>query len=330
MSVDPIKFDNPIDIAGVPRDKLPVQFPARHEFDLVQIRQSALLLSSATLALVLFAYICARTVVDHVAVVSGFSRMLLLAVTVAVFFRWVARSQLAFFATAVVTAVGLFATATLVFIPADTGALNAICSLTMLTLLWAAAEVAIHFQSIDAEILRRDSTISEQRRQKNSDVLQFFAVVMGIAQCLALWTSMRLVFVPIAAGIGMLIAFNLVAEIAKYPGTSLCLTIKHYFGYPVSSSLAPGLIRSSAPQSFLRLLPLVLVIVGSALIPVADQGDAKFTAESALMAMYGVLVGLTALMLGASLSARPIHFDVDRTPFDVVVSKMRSKENINV
>src|SRR5690606_11968382 len=107
---------------------------------------------------------------------------------------------------------------------------------------------------------------------------------------------------------GMFIAFNLVAKIAKYPNKFLCLTIKHYFGYPASSFLSPGLIRSSAPQSFLRLLPLVLVVVGSALIPVADQRDAKFTAESALMAMYGVLVGFTALMLGASLSARPIHF----------------------
>jgi len=330
MSIDPLKFDNPIDMEAVTREKLPIQFPAMHVFDWEQVRQSAMVMGGVSLTFVVCAYILSHTVSAHVASVSGISRMLLLAMTVALFFRWVERSQVAFYATATVNAICFFATVTLAFIPSGAGALNATCTLTMLSLIWTAAEVAIHFQSIDVEILRRDPGIAEKRRYQNSGVLQFFAVVMGIALCFAMWSSLRLVLVPIAALLGMVAAFNLVVGIAKYPAKFLPLTIKHYLGYPASSLLAPGLIRSSAPHPFLRLLPLILVGVESALIAVADHGIANITLEPLVMAGCGLLAGFTALMLGASLSARPIHFDVDRTPFDIIISKLRPLENENV
>jgi hypothetical protein len=330
MSIDPLKFDNPLSMESVPRDHFPIQFPARHDFDVGALRQSVMVITGVILTVVFFAYISAYAFSSHASVVSGISRVLLLILTVAVFGRWESRSLFSFYATAAVTAICLFATSTAVFMSGADGALTAICSLTMLTLLWTAAEIAIHFQSIDSVIIRRDPSIADQRRQQNTGVLQFFAVVMGIALCFALWTSLRLVAVPIAAMLGMLAAFSLVAEFAKFPGKFLPLTIMHYLGYPASSLLAPGLIRSSAPHPFLRLLPFVLVVVESALIAVADHGIANALVEPALMAGYGVLVGLTALMLGASLSARPIHFDLDRTPFDVVVSKLQGEENENV
>tara|TARA_R110002073_G_scaffold149534_14_gene303338 strand:+ start:507 stop:1499 length:993 start_codon:yes stop_codon:yes gene_type:complete len=329
MSIDPLKLDNPIDMEAVPREKLPIQFPAMHVFDWEHVRQSVIVLGGVVLTSVACAYYVSQAVSEHVTLVSGVSRMLVLAMTVALFIRWIDRSQFAFYATATVSAICLFATATLVFIPGGTGALNATCTLTMLSLILTAAEVAIHFQAIDAEILRRDPAIAEKRRQQNSGVLQFFAVVMGTSMCFAMWSSLRIVFVPVAALLGMVIAFNLLVGIAKYPGKFLPLTIKHYLGYPASTVLAPGLIYSSAPHPLLRLLPLILVCVESALIAVADHGIANITMEPLLMAGCGLTAGITALMLGASLSARPIHFNVDRTPFDVVVSKLRPVENKN-
>ncbi len=323
MSIDPLKLDNPIDKEAVPREKLPIQFPAMHVFEWEHVRQSVMVLSGVVLASVVCAYYLSHSVSAHLTSVSNVSRTLVLAMTVVLFFRWIERSQFSFYATATVNAICLFATATLTFIPGGAGVLNFICSLTMLSLLWNAAEVAIHFQSIDIEILRRDPSIAEKRRQQNSGVLQFFAVVMGIAMCFAMWSSVRLIFVPVAALLGMVIASNLLAGIAKYPGKFLPLAIKHYLGYPASSMLAPGLIHSSAPHSLLRLLPLVLVCVESALIAVADHGIAM------MMAACGLLAGFTALMLGASLSARPIHFDVDRTPFDIIISKLRPADKKN-
>ncbi len=329
MAVDPIQFDNPMNAESVSHDAFPIQFPALHEFNPAAARQSAVCLFGGVLLCVILAYFFAQASLDAALKFAGISRLMVVILTVAVVIRWESRSQFAFYATGAVSAISLFATATLSFIPGG-GALKAVCSLTMLTMLWTAAEIAIHFQSIDVEVIRRDPAIAQQRRQQDLNALQLLAVVVGISQCLSLWTSMRLVAVPIAAFMVAAIAYSLIVGIAKYPARFLWLTIKHYLGYPESSSLVPGLIRSSAPQPFLRLLPFVFVVVGSTLIAVAEQGMAKVSVETSLMAVNGVMVGLTALLLGASLSARPVHFDVDRTPFDVVVSKLRAEENANV
>ena len=291
--------------------------------------QSGVVLLGSVLACVILAYFVAQANSDGALTLAGFSRLMVVLLTVAVIIRWESRSQIAFYATAAVTVLGLFATSTSVFIVNGSRPLTANCSLAMLTLLWTTAEIAIHFQSIDVEILRRDPAIANQRRQQNAGVLKFFAVVMGIALSFALWSSMRLVAVPIIASLGAAIAYWSVIGVAKYPARFLSLAIKHYVGYPESSSLAPGLIRSSAASPLFRLLPIVVAVVASALIAIPDQSTAKVSVEPALMAMCGVLVGITALMLGASLSARPIHFDVDRTPFDVVVTKLRPVENKN-
>ena len=329
MAVDPLKFDNPLNTGNVDRDDFPIQFPARHEFDAVAVQKSGMVLLGVVLACVILAYIFVQARPDAAMAVAGITRLMVVILTVAVFVRWEIRSQVAFYATVAVSAICLFAASTSVFIDGSNRPVVAICTLAMLTLLWTAAEIAIHFQSIDVEVIRRDPAIADQRRQQNAGVLQFFAVVMGIAQCVALWTSMRLVAVPIAALFGAAIAYLLVAEIAKYPIKFLWLTIRHYVGYPESGSLVPGLIRSSASHPLVRLLPFVFVVATSALIALADRGTTYVLAKVSLMALCGLLAALTALLLGASLSARPIHFDVDRTPFDVVVSKLRDKVNEN-
>lgn len=329
MAIDPIQFDNPLNTENVDRDAFPIQFPALHEFNPAVARQSAACLFGGVLLCVILAYLFAQASLDAALKFAGISRLMVVILTVAVVIRWESRSQFAFYATGAVSAISLFATATLSFIPGG-GALNAVCSLTMLTMLWTAAEIAIHFQSIDVEVIRRDPAIAQQRRQQKSNALQILAVVVGILQCLSFWTPMRLVAVPIAAFMVAAIAYSLMVGIAKYPARFLWLTIQHYLGYPESSSLVPGLIRSPAPQPFLRLLPFVFVVVGATLIVIAEQEMAEVWVEASLMAVNGVMVGLTALLLGASLSARPVHFDVDRTPFDVVVSKLRAEENVNV
>ncbi len=195
----------------------------------------------------------------------------------------------------------------------------------MLALLWNAAEVATHFQSIDAEIIRHDPTLAQRRRERNVGTLQVLAVMVGIAECFALWAPIRLMLVPVTALVAATIAYLLVVDVAKYPVKFLVITLKHYLGYHDESSLAPGLIKSSAPTSLFRLFPFAIVLIGSVLIAVADRATSDLAVSASTMAICGLLTGLAAMLVGASLSARPIHFDANRTPFDAVISKLRTE-----
>ena len=330
MAVDPLKFDNPLNINAVSSDEFPIQFPAFHKFVAQDVRQSVFLLLVGAIICVGGAGYLAHATPQYAIIVAQWNRVLMVALTIAIIVRWESRSQVAFYVTTAVAVLCLCTAATFGFINDSDQPLVVTCSLTMLALLWTAAEIAMHFCSIDVDVIRRNPAIAQKRREQNSSLLRIIVVLLGIAQCVALWTSMRLILVPIAAMVAATVAYFLVAEIAKYPARFLQLTVEHYLGYPGPRSLAPGLIRSSAPIPLFRLLPLVIAIVGSALIALSDHETVNVVANASLMAVCGLFAAITALMLGASLSARPIHFDVDRTPFDVVVSKLRAEENEDV
>ncbi len=329
MAVDPLKFDNPLNINAVSSDEFPILFPAFHKFVAREVCHRAFLLLVGAIICVGGAGYFAHATPQHAIIVAQWSRLLMVTLTIAIIVRWESRSQVAFYVTTAVAVLCLCTAATSVFINDSEQPLIVTCSLTMLALLWTTAEIAMHFCSIDVKVIRRNPAIAQKRREQNSSLLRILAVLLGIAQCFALWTSMRLIWVPIAAMVAATVAYSLVAEIAKYPAKFLQLTLEHYLGYPEPCSLAPGLIRSSAPIPLFRLLPLVIVIVGSPLIPLADHETANVMANASLMAVCGLFAAITALMLGASLSARPFHFDVHRTSFDLVVSKLRAEENKN-
>lgn len=330
MAVDPLNLDNPLDAGKVPRHNFPIRFPARHHFEPLAVLHSGFMLLVGALCGVGVAYVFVYLSPQYGIAVANSSGLLVIVLAVMVIVRWESRSLPAFYATLVVAILCLVSVASLTFASSGNQSLTATCSLVMLALLWNAAEVAIHFQSIDVEVMRHDPTLAKQRRERNGGSLQQIAVLVAAVECFALWAPIRLVLVPATAAVAVTVAYLLVADLAKYPYKFLLLTIKHYLGYPESSTLAPGLIESAAPIAVLRLFPLAIVIVGSAMVAIADRTAANAAVGAAMMTIVGLLTGVAAMLVGASLSARPIHFDVDRTPFDLVISKIRDWKKDNV
>jgi hypothetical protein len=46
----------------------------------------------------------------------------------------------------------------------------------------------------------------------------------------------------------------------------------------------------------------------------------------ALWGAIGIGLGASILVLAASFTAWPVHFDVNRTPFKVIINQLRGKE----
>lgn len=324
MAIDPIKVDNPLDREAVPKDRMPIEFPARFQFDVV-VFLSALLSSIAVAGAIYFvAFHAARFSPTMGSWLNESARIAHVAFVLCIMMRWVTKSGYAYRMALISALFSLASTACVTNLGNEKAVV--FCAFTMTSSIWIMVEIGSHFESIDCCILRADPKLAERRRNRSSGQLEILAALIGIGICISLWSPIRLVMAPVIIVAAILIAFVRSAKVAKYPIQFLLLTCKHYFAYPNSSTLAPGLIRSCAPDAILRTMPMAVYVVVVITLPLAIPMEGDAVTNTFVWGSIGAGLGLSLLVLAASFTAWTVHFNDSRAPFDVIIKQLRGTD----
>jgi hypothetical protein len=324
MAIDPVKLDNPLDLGAVPKEPMPIEFPARYAFNIGAVGHTLILSIAVASAIYFGGYFAPRIAPTLAPWLCDSTRVAHIAFVLSIMIRWATKSDYAYWMGLMSAMLALASTAYAVGL-AKEGAV-AFCALLTNSSIWIMVEIGSHFESIDHCILRHDPTVAAHRRNRSIGQLEILATLIAIGMCLSLWSPMRLAIAPAIIITTILIAYFRSAKIAKYPIQFLLLTLQHYFAYPNSSTLVPGLIRSCAPQTVLRAVPIALYLVVITTLPLALPVDGNVLINMALWGAIGIGLGASILVLAASFTAWPVHFDVNRTPFKVIINQLRGKE----
>lgn len=327
MAIDPLKVDNPVVPSSSAAKKFPLKFPAKAQIDLYQLSTPVGVIAGAIIIAGGITYIVFLTSAISSSAIQICSRPLGILFAISVMCRWNSKSEASFLSTSLFAVLALIFTTPVTFHYANYQTTRIASVLAMTAILWSAVEIAIHYRSIDAELMRRDPEAAQARLEKDENAFQVLAIVFVVAICFALWADSRLFALPVVATFGLMIAYARAVKVAKFPLEFLKLLIPRYFAYPDGASLAPGLIVSAASPPMLRTIPMIIVILS---MPLLSAGIANL--EVALCVAVGLILNglyasLSLQLLGASFSARPAHFDENRTPFDVITSRLRDLED---
>ena len=331
MSVDPVKFDNPLRRDSLPLKPMTFGFVPR-ALPLVD----GLWASSGFVLIAIYAFIgvciamamllLANTFGPFVAFVANQQRICIVILAGAVVYR-VTNYQSNSFTTILVIATLTGIVQAAVVVTHTDPANGLFLGYLLLLTTWNVAEIAIHYSSINRQLVHLSDVKIQDEYENSLSALTLITIIGSLFYFVFLFGGRGLLGTAIVAFVYAVVAFEKAATKSKKPFRFLFCAINNYLQYPDGADCAPGLIRTNSGKQVHRPACIALLTIGLGCVPIVFYGQSPTIPGLLIWEAISLAYVLTVVTLAAAFSAQRQHFPTTNVPFGSIVNHLRNSEN---